>query len=148
VTVTEFLKGHVPFLSGLTDDQAAYLARSAEQKSFGKGQTVIFQGVTVDGLHVVAQGKVTVFVRPPKSKEAVQVAQLGPGDIFGEASVVDFTTATATIKAAENDTLVFVIPEAAFNKILAIDDDFKAKIVGLIEARKKDNAAQQKPKTS
>ena len=145
MTVTEFLKTRVPFLQGLTDDQASYLARSAEQKPFTKGQTVIFQGVTVEGLHVVAQGKVTVHVRSDKKKETLQVAELGPGEIFGEASIVDLVTAAATIKSATDDTLIFIIPETAFNKILATDEGLKARTVALIEARRQGRLASQKP---
>lgn len=145
MTVTEFLKSHVPFLAGLTDDQANYLARAAEQLPFKKGQTVIFQGVTVDGLHVVASGKVSVLVRLDKKKDPVQVAQLGPGDVFGETSVVEFTTASATIKSAEDNTLLFMIPETLFKKLLDTDEDLKTRTLALIEQRRKGRPEPKKP---
>ena len=91
MTVTEFLKQSVPFLAGLTEDQAHFLAKSAEQLVYRKGQTVIFRGVTVDGLHVVANGKVTVHAKV--GKEFQQVAELGPGDVFGETSIIEMTVA-------------------------------------------------------
>jgi CRP-like cAMP-binding protein len=145
MTVTEFLKSHVPFLKGLTEDQANYLARASEQLPFKKGQTVIFQGVTVDGLHVVAAGKVSVLIRPDKKKEAVQVAQLGPGEVFGETSLVEFTTASATIKSLEDNTLLFMIPEALFRKLLETDDELKTRTMTLIEERRKTRPETKKP---
>ncbi len=138
MTVTEFLQTKVPFLSGLTEDQAHYLAKSAEQIPFHKGQTVIFRGTTVDGLHVVAQGRVSVHAKV--GKQVVQVAELGPGEVFGETSIVEMTTAGATIKSEEDDTLIFVVPEIAFRKILGVDEDLKARVMSVIAERKAKNA--------
>ncbi|MBI4423337.1 MAG: cyclic nucleotide-binding domain-containing protein [Elusimicrobia bacterium] len=145
MTVTEFLQQHVPFLSGLTEDQAHYLAKSAEQLVFRKGQTVIFRGVTVDGLHVVAAGKVTVHAKI--GREVQQVAELGPGAVFGETSIIEMTVAAATIKSAEDETLIFVLPEDAFRKILKTDADFQAKVTALIAERKQANEERNKPKS-
>lgn len=136
MTVTDFLKSSVPFLNGITEDQAAYLAKAAEQNSYKMGQTVIFKGVSVEGLHVVAQGKVSVHIKPPKAKEMIKVAELGPGEVFGETSIMEFTMATATIRSQANDTLIFVLPQAPFRKILETDPDLKTRTMALIEARK------------
>ena len=143
MTVTEFLKNNVPFLRGITDDQALYLAKAVEQKPFKAGQTVIMKGVSVDGLHIVAQGKVSVHVRTDKSKELVKVAELGPGDVFGETSIVEFSMATATIKSLTDDTLVFILSETPFRKLIATDKDLEKRLLALIESRR--GAAARKP---
>lgn len=138
MTVTEFIQTSVPFLSGLTPEQAASLAAAAEQLSFKKGQTVLFRGVTVEGLHVVATGKVSVHAKLDKnSKTLTQVAQLGAGDVFGETSIIEMGTAGASIKSDEDGTLVFVIPQEAFRLILAENAEFQARATSLIAARKK-----------
>lgn len=140
MTVTEFIKTSVPFLSGLTDDQAHALAGACEQLSFNAGQTVVFRGVTVEGLHIVASGKVTVHAKvEPKRKELVQVAELGPGDVFGETSIIEMGTASATIKSSAEGTLIFVIPQDAFRGILAENAEFQARAEALITDRKKKN---------
>ena len=135
MTITEFLRDSVPFLKGLTQEQAAQLAQAVEQKHYAQGQTVIFKGTTVDGLHVVAVGKVSVYVRPEKNKDWVRVAELGPGDVFGERSIVEFCTAGATIKGAAEETLIFVLPQNAFRDLLDNDPDLKTRTLALIEAR-------------
>ncbi len=144
MTVTEFLKQQVPFLSGLTEEQAHELATAAEQLVFNKGQTVIFRGVTVDGLHVIAAGKVTVHAKV--GKDTVQVAELGPGQVFGETSIIEMTVAGATIKSAEDETLIFVLPEEAFKKIMSTDADFTSRVMTLIAERKQANADRNPPK--
>ncbi|OGS41443.1 MAG: hypothetical protein A3J82_04500 [Elusimicrobia bacterium RIFOXYA2_FULL_69_6] len=136
MTVTEFLSKHVPFLSGLTEDQSRALAAAATQLSCKKGQTVLFKGITVDGLHVVAVGKVGVWVKPDKVKPLAMVATLGPGEVFGETSIIEMSTAGATVKAEEDGTLIFVLPQDAFRCILDQNPDFRARAQALIAARK------------
>lgn len=136
MTVTEFLKTKVPFLAGLSEDQAKAMAVKAEQKPFKKGQTVLFKGVSVEGLHVVASGKVSVHIKPEKSKDWMKVAELGPGDVFGETSIVEFAMAGATIKAEDDSTLIFVVPQDLFTELMDKDAAFKDRVLALIESRR------------
>lgn len=135
MTVTDFLAQNVPFLTGLSEGEAHTLAENAEQTTFKTGQTIIMQGVTVDGLHVIASGKVAVWIKPP-GKTAVQVATLGPGDVFGERSIVEFGVAGATIKAAE-ETLIFIIRQDAFLKVMEDNPSRKQYILDKIAERRK-----------
>jgi CRP-like cAMP-binding protein len=135
VTIPEFLRDHVPFLKGIRDEDSHALGQAAEHLTFKMGQTVIFKGVTVDGLHVLARGKVGVYVRPDKNKDWFLAAELGPGEVFGERSILELTTAAATIKSAAPETLIFVIPQEAFLRILDADPAFKARTLALIESR-------------
>ena len=141
MTVTEFLKSQVAFLGGITQEQASAMAVSVQQASFKKGQTVLFAGTTVEGLHVVATGAVGVFVKPKKGAQAEQVATLGPGEVFGETSIIEMSTAGATIKAAEEGTLIFVVPQDIFRYVLSQNAELKARADALIAARKKKPSA-------
>ncbi|MDD5629541.1 MAG: cyclic nucleotide-binding domain-containing protein [Elusimicrobia bacterium] len=140
MTVTEFLQTKVPFLSGIDNEQARTLAVAAEQLNCRAGQTVLFQGVTVEGLHVVALGKVSVWVKPSKSRSAVEVAQLGPGEVFGETSIIEMGTAGATVKADQDETLIFVIPQDVFHAVLDQHPEIRARAEALIAARRKPSA--------
>ncbi len=112
MTVTEFLRSRVPFLAGLGAEEARELALAVEQRQFSAGQTIVFQGATVDGLHILAAGAAAVWRTPGKGRAAVSIAQLSPGDVFGEISILESGTATASIKADADDTLVFVLPQS------------------------------------
>lgn len=146
MTVTEFLSSHVPFLEGLSAEQARELAESAQQLQFSNGQTVLFKGTTVDGLYVVATGKVSVWVKPDKNKPVTQVAELVPGDVFGETSILEMGTAGATIKASEDGTLLFVLPHDAFRGIIDANEALRARAEALIAARKKKNLELSLPR--
>lgn len=137
MTVTEFLRAQVPFLSGITLEQAHALATQVQQQAYARGQTVILRGTTVDGLSIVASGKVSVWAKSEKKKALEQVAELGPGEIFGETSILEMSTAGATIKAAEDETLVFIIPQDAFRAVLEQNPELLARVTALIESRKK-----------
>ena len=103
-------------------------------KPYKAGQTILFTGMTVDGLHVVAVGKVSIHSRAA-GKGVVKVAELGPGEIFGETSILEHGTASATVKAVEDGTYVLVTPQAAFRRVVAESPDFVARLKALMVAR-------------
>lgn len=121
-TVTEFLSKNVPVLSDLPAAVSESLAKIAQQQIYKSGQTVVFSGTTVEGLHIVASGRVSVEKKPGKGdahgRKVVTVAELGPGETFGEMSILYENTANATVKVLENDTLIFSIPEAIFRTLM------------------------------
>ena len=131
----EMLKDHVPFLSGLTEEEMDSLAANASKASFKAGQTILRQGETVDDLHLISTGRVAVLVRQQAQHPPVQVAELGPGKVFGETSIVEEGVAGATIKALE-DTVLFTIPETAFRGLLEKNPDLKERVVAHIQFRK------------
>lgn len=138
MAITEFLKASVPFLNGLTDEQAASIAAAAEPMTFKQGQTVVFRGVTVEGLHVISKGKVSVHAKTEKNSKSLQkVAEFGPGDVFGETSIIEMGTASATIKSEEDGTTIYVIPQDAFRLVLAENAEFRARAEALMAERKK-----------
>lgn len=140
MTVTEFLRSHVPFLSGLEDAPLLDIAKNIDQQVFTKGQTVVFKGATVDGLHIVASGRVQVDSRSLKTKAVVHVAELGPGQIFGETSIIEHGTAGATIKSMEEGTLIYILPQDAFVTILKQNPRLQERVEALIAERRADSA--------
>lgn len=146
MSIQEFLKDKVPFLRGLTDDQLTYLSGQIQELKFEKGSTILFKGASVDGLHIVAAGKASVHLKPDKNKGWVQVAELKVGDIFGETSIIEYKMAGATIKSAANDTVIYVISQEPFLKLLKTDPDLKTRIVELIKDRQSGRHKDDKKK--
>ncbi len=130
-----FLREQVPLFAGVTDENLAALAESSALLRFHAGQTILFKGATVDGLHVVISGRAGVYVKAT-NKTMVRVAELGVGEIFGEVSIVERGTAGATIKASEDGMLVLMIPQESFRQVLQQDEDFSVRVNRMIAARK------------
>ena len=141
MTITQFLREHVSIFEGIHPDLAHSMARRIEQKVFKKGQTVLFRGSTVDGLHVVASGKVSVHAKGQSGGAPVKVADLGPGEVLGEISIVNHGTAGATVRCDEDDTTIFVLPQNAFKAIMTFNPDVEERTRSLIAKRKAELAA-------
>lgn len=136
MTVAEFIRTNVSLFVGVAEEELQTISKTIDQQSFHKGQTVLFKGSTVDGLHIVATGKVGVFSKANKSANPVQVAELGPGEVFGETSIVEMGMADATVKSSEDGTLVFILPQSSFRELVARNPEVHARTQALIEARK------------
>jgi len=129
-----FLRERVSLFEGVNDENMVALAHASELVSYKAGQTILFKGATVDGLHVVVSGEAGVYVKAT-NKALVRVATLGSGEVFGEMSVVEMGTAGAAIKA-EQDSMVLVIPQASFRHVLQQDEGFAVRVNTLIVSRR------------
>lgn len=130
-----FLKDHTPLFAGVAETHLETLAGASSVQGYAGGKTVLFQGITVDSLHVVCSGKLSVQVKLP-GKGLTPVAELEPGDVFGETSIFEMGTAGATIKAAADETYVLVIPQDAFRRLLTEDPAFVERVKALIASRR------------
>lgn len=130
-----FLRERVDLFAGVSEEHLTALATVSTLSSYKNGQTIMFKGATVDGLHVMAVGKAGVFVKPP-TQPVVQVAELASGDVFGETSIIENGTAGATIKCLEDGTFILNIPQDAFRVLLRENPDFVVRVKTLIASRK------------
>lgn len=130
-----FLRERVDLFAGVSEEHLTALATVSTLSGYKSGQTIMFKGATVDGLHVMAVGKAGVFVKPAL-QPVVQVAELVSGDVFGETSIIENGTAGATIKCIEDGTFVLNIPQDAFRVLLSENPDFVVRVKALIASRK------------
>ena len=130
-----FLRERVELFAGVSDEHLTAIAVGSTLSSYKNGQTIMFKGATVDGLHIMAVGKAGVFIKPP-TQPVMQVAELSSGDVFGETSIIENGTAGATIKCLEDGTFVLNIPQDAFRVLWAASPEFVARVKALIASRK------------
>lgn len=79
---TELLSGCTLF-STLAADQLAAVAETATEVEFPAGRVIARQGEIGTGFFIVADGEVQVI------RDGSPIATLGPGEFFGELSVLD-----------------------------------------------------------
>ena len=130
-----FLRERVALFAGVSDENLAALAEASVLLPFKTGQTILFKGATVDGLHVVVTGRAEVLVKST-NKTMVRVAEIASGEVFGEMSIVEMGTAGATIKAIEDDKVILMIPQESFRHVLQQDEAFAVRVNMLITARR------------
>jgi CRP-like cAMP-binding protein len=130
-----FLSGHAPLFAALSQEELTELAVNSVLRQYAAGKTVIHAGMSVDGLQVIATGKAEVYAKVA-GKGLVRVADLGPGEVFGEVSMVEKTMSAATVKAGPDGTYVLVIPEAPFCRLVSENEAFGARVRALIQSRR------------
>jgi CRP-like cAMP-binding protein len=130
-----FLSAHVSLFEGISAEELTELAVNSKLLQLAPGQIALRAGMTVDDVHVIATGGVEVHAKVA-NKGMVRVGELGPGDVFGEVSILENTVAGATVKAGEAGALVLLIPEAPFRALVGGNELFASRMQALILSRR------------
>jgi CRP/FNR family cyclic AMP-dependent transcriptional regulator len=88
----------VRLFDGVDPSGMAKIAAVAIEVEFPAGQVIARQGDIGSGLFVIITGRVRV------TRDGRQIGELGPGDLFGELSVLDGRPRTAQVIAEEATT--------------------------------------------
>jgi CRP-like cAMP-binding protein len=95
----------VSLFSGLEPGELAALARHAFVRRLSRGQILFSEGEPSDHLFLVRSGRLRVYVASPRGEELV-LSVVGPGETFGELSVLDRQPRSATVDALEAAELI------------------------------------------
>jgi small-conductance mechanosensitive channel/CRP-like cAMP-binding protein len=98
----------VPIFATLSEEQWHALSATARQRLYGAGEVIVREGESGSSMFVVASGAVAVIVGPGQT----EVTRLGPGDFFGEMSLLTGAPRTATVTAAQDSQLLEMTAEA------------------------------------
>jgi CRP-like cAMP-binding protein len=107
-TLADLLKG-IDLFAGLPEAVIADLVASGSTIRTPAGHAVVTEGNEDAGLQVVLAGTVLVDVGGVRREGA-----LGPGDYFGEISVIDGGRRSATLTAGEEGVETFAISPLTF----------------------------------
>lgn len=96
--ITAHILKDIGLFGGLDDETLAILARELPTEHVEVGQVVVAEGDTSREMFVIIAGELEV-VKESRSGHEVRVALFGPGDWFGEMSVLDIQPRSATVRA-------------------------------------------------
>ncbi len=102
---------------------------------FDKGEKVCRQGEPGDSLYVLTEGRLSVNVKGGFFSFSRKVAELGPGSIVGEMSLLTREPRTATV-VCEEPAKVFVLLADHFDEALKQNPAFAEQIKKLAADRK------------
>ena len=105
------LIGGCPLFRGLDDTGLGALAGAAVEVDFPADRVIARQGEIGTGFFVIVEGMVRV------SRDGAVLARLGPGEFFGELSVLDGGPRIAQV-AAEQPTRCLAIASWDFERVL------------------------------
>lgn len=98
-----------PLLASLSESDRRDVLANTRRRRFAKGEVVVHEGDPADSLHLVVSGRLAVRVATSSGDNAT-LNILGPGDYFGELSLLDGrqparTASIVTLEPAETLTL-------------------------------------------
>jgi CRP-like cAMP-binding protein len=120
---------------GFLDDQIQKIAEICEQATLPKGFTLIEEKDNTDALFVVSSGSVDIWLNPAivtsegTEVELVKVAELKPGQVFGEIALVDQGIRSATAVTSQDNTVVLRIARDTLMEMCNEDLDLGYKLM-------------------
>src|SRR5258705_834144 len=104
----------VPFFTQLSESEIELVRSLSAEKHYPKNAVVLTEGEMGDSLFMIQSGKVKVFIGDQEGREMI-LKILGPGDFFGDMSMIDKQPRSASVTTLESSVFL-VLSHAAFEK--------------------------------
>ncbi len=124
----------IDFLSFCSMGEIERLAQQLTKKSFKKGETIVRQGDAGDFLFLLFSGEVTVTVKTGLFSKK-ELARLGPGNYFGEFSLINQEPRTASVTTTQ-ETSAFLLFSADFKKLMESNTQLSEQVTNLMSHRR------------
>jgi small-conductance mechanosensitive channel/CRP-like cAMP-binding protein len=105
----------VQIFATLPADERAHLAAAVRESLYAAGESIVREGDAGTSMFVVARGEMVVTIDPA----AREVARLGPGDFFGEMSLLTGAPRTASVTAVTDAEVLEITADAFRQFVLA-----------------------------
>lgn len=90
----------IPLFAAVPDDALRQVATFATLEEWPEGKEIIREGAYANHFFAIEEGKATV------ERDGEHVADLGPGDVFGEQALLEKQERSATVRAASQIKLI------------------------------------------
>jgi len=131
---------NIPLLAGLSSKDAEFLETSLETRTFTDHHTIFWAGDTGTDFFIIKSGRVHLSIQDDTGKET-PLASLGPGDYFGELSLLDGGPRTATCRTS-GDVTVLALSRTNFFKLLESSSKAVIHILETISRRQRETLEQ------
>ncbi len=118
----------VPLFSQCTKRDLQFLESRMDQVSAGAGRTLIAEGKPSDAFYLLLEGEVDVSIKARPRR------RLGPGDFFGEISMLDRGPATATV-VTRTPVELLVLSHAQFRDAIRGNEALALKVMATMAER-------------
>ncbi|HEX8914707.1 MAG TPA: cyclic nucleotide-binding domain-containing protein [Humisphaera sp.] len=107
----------LPLFSDLKPEERAELAKLLQPRVVPANETLFWIGEPGDDMYVVEAGRVSITYTDDDGRE-VPLAEVGPGQFFGELSLLDGGTRTGTARAADGGATLLCLGREPFHAFL------------------------------
>ncbi|MDP9237784.1 MAG: cyclic nucleotide-binding domain-containing protein [Chloroflexota bacterium] len=132
----EDVLGSAPLFSQLSRKSLTRLGRSAVERKFAKGETIVREGETAAAFFMLTKGRVAV-VRGDGATRSDILNEINVGGFFGEMSLLDGAPRMASIKALD-DTECLVLSRWDFLAELRTTPEIAVAMLPILTQRVRD----------
>lgn len=127
----------VPNFASLDESILLEVVGASANLHWNTGRTIFEAGEPAEALYIVLSGRVQIL--ETVDVEQSEVAELGPGDYFGENALLHDVTHTKSAVTSE-DTELLVLPKDSFKPLLDGHPDLAAQLERTLELRDDDGS--------
>jgi CRP/FNR family cyclic AMP-dependent transcriptional regulator len=128
----------VPLFADLSDSEIAALSSAFRRRRYTKGTLIHASGAMGADLYVIESGPVTITL-PSEHGQELTLALLGPGDFFGETSLIDEEPWYADAIAVA-DTMLLLLGKRDFIELLERRPKVMRRLLTIVSRRLRHNA--------
>ena len=119
----DYLLHRIPLLAAFSNEVACDLTERITERKVAAGATIFHENEVGEELLIVRQGSVKIYLPGGDGRDEAVLAILGNGEFFGELSLLDGATRSASAVAIE-ETILLCLDNQTF--YTALEADFKA----------------------
>jgi CRP-like cAMP-binding protein len=100
-STSDFL-ARVPLFASCSPEEIEAIAALVQEQAFDAGQIIVTQGTPGQAFYLILSGRVEIL------RDGRSLGAFGPGDFFGEMSLLDSAPRSATIRALDPTNCVML----------------------------------------
>lgn len=127
------LMRNAPLFAGLSDLELEALASSLGKRTFARGMIIFHKGALGQNLYLIESGRVRIYSLSTEGQE-ITINMLGPGEAFGELSLLDGLPRSAGAMAVEN-TVAYTLHRDDFLRQLDANPRMARSILVMVSMR-------------
>ena len=123
---------HIPLFENLSEEGIRQLEEQTRKKTAAKNAILMLAGGAADAVYIILSGSVKIFLSDEDGKEVI-LAQLGPGDYFGEMALIDDQPRSASVITQEPSEFLTLSKSAFQNCLQEHPELARAIMKGLVQ---------------
>lgn len=121
------------FFSELAPEDLRLIGSYGAAKAYPKNSILINEGDESDALYIILEGRVKVYVSDSEGREVILNIQ-GPGEYFGELTLIDEAPRSASVMTLENAAMS-VVSRSGFQHCIAEHPELALKLIRVLSRR-------------
>jgi CRP-like cAMP-binding protein len=127
-------------LPWLTHEQMLKATQNLQQRHYSPGETILRPGQHNDHFYIISKGQTDVLLHSTDGQQ-MPIARLGPGQYFGEMSLLDHSATNASVQATPDEPVqVVALERGIFDELMNEAQAMRQALMRVVYERHAQNA--------